>query len=154
MVATIQTKPLTGFNEQTFEAFLASRREPAWLIEQRRQHWDAFAAMSWPNRSAEEWIRTDTRLLNLDKYALPIDLATGVEASSPLLVEGVDLAGRTTALNSRSVASTLDPKWASRGVIFGSLDELVHEHGDLVRQHLNKAVNPRYDRFATLHAAC
>jgi Fe-S cluster assembly protein SufD len=154
-MVSVSPLQVAGFSNAAFSDFLASRREPDWLLQQRRQHWDAFQAMSWPNRSAEEWIRTDIRLFNLDKFALPTELTTSVEASSPLLVEGVDLGGRTTALNSRPVASTLDPKWASKGVIFGSLDELVHEHGELIRKHLlTKAVNPRYDRFAALHAAC
>jgi Fe-S cluster assembly protein SufD len=38
-------------------------------------------------------------------------------------------------------------------VLFGSLDELVREHGDLVRKHLFRAVDPAYDKFAALHAA-
>lgn len=155
MVTTSPTQSLTGFNDQTFEAFLASRREPDWLIQKRREYWQAYQTLPAPNRRDEEWIRTDIRLLNLDKFALPIEAATNVEASSPLLMEGVDLGGRTTALNSRPTQSTLGSQWASKGVIFGSLDELVNEHGDLIRQHLlTKAVNPRYDKLAALHAAC
>jgi Fe-S cluster assembly protein SufD len=154
MVSTTEPKVTTGFTNAAFEAFLASRREPDWLVEQRRAHWAAFQEMAWPNRSEEEWIRTDIRLFQLDKFSLPIDAQPGEEATSPLLMEGVDLGGRTTALNSRAHASQLDPKWAAKGVIFGSLDELVHEHGDLVRKHLFTAVNPKYDKFAALHAAC
>ena len=128
MVTASPTQSLTGFNDQTFDAFLASRREPDWLIQKRREYWQAYQTLPLPNRRDEEWIRTDIRLLNLDKFALPIQAATHVEASSPLLMEGVDLGGRTTALNSRPTQSTLDPKWASKGVIFGSLDELVNDH--------------------------
>src|SRR5262245_22310696 len=144
MVATSPIQSLTGFNDQTFEAFLASRHEPDWLIDQRRAHWETFKQLPWPNRRDEEWIRTDIRLLNLDKFALPIEAATCIEASSPLLIEGVELGGRTTSLNSRPTNSTLESKWASKGVVFGSLDELVNEHSDLVRKHLlTNAVNPR-----------
>ena len=155
MSTTSALQPLTGINDRAFEAFLAARHEPDWLIEQRRQHWATFQALPWPSRSAEEWIRTDYRLLNLDKFSLPIETTNATESNSPLLVEGVDLAGRTSALNSRSQATTLSEKWVSRGVIFGALDELMNEHGDLIRQHLlTKAVNAKYDKFAALHAAC
>lgn len=43
---------------------------------------------------------------------------------------------------------------AKRGVLFGSLDAIVREHGDLLRPHLlTRAVNPRADKFAALHGA-
>jgi Fe-S cluster assembly protein SufD len=154
MMSTSEPKATTGFSNESFEAFLNSRREPDWLIAQRREHWAAFGQLPWPNRSDEEWIRTDIRLFHLDKFQLPTSNVGGGETTSPLLMEGVQLAGRTTAHNSRPQASTLDPKWTKQGVIFGSLDELVHEHGDLIRKHLFQAVNPRYDKFAALHAAC
>ena len=37
--------------------------------------------------------------------------------------------------------------------MFGSLDELVAEHGDLIRPHLFRAVDRNQDKFAALHAA-
>ncbi len=43
--------------------------------------------------------------------------------------------------------------WAKRGVLFGSLDELVRTHGELIRARLFQAVDPGYDKFAALHAA-
>lgn len=142
-----------GFTNDTFEAFLASRREPSWLTDQRRQHWAAFQELSWPSRSQEEWIRTDIRLFNLNKFALPTN-APKAAAIPTLLSEGVKLGGSTTAVDSHATMSQLDEKWRAKGVVFGSLDELVNEHSDLVRKHLFSAVSPRYDKFAALHAAC
>lgn len=58
-------------------------------------------------------------------------------------------------MNSTSVVSELAEKWTAQGVIFGSLDEAVREHGDLIRPHLfTRAVDPNYDKFSALHAAC
>jgi Fe-S cluster assembly protein SufD len=58
------------------------------------------------------------------------------------------------ALDSHPVHSRLEAKWRNRGVLFGSLDELILEHGDLLRPHLSAdIVNPRADKFAALHAA-
>lgn len=160
MPATL-TKP--GFDQQSFEAFLQSRREPDWLVEQRREAWQTFCEKDWPQRSDEEWIRTDIRLFKLNQFALPVQSRdqwsrsglAGALPSQAVLTEGVDLAGDTTAIDSQPVASKLKSKWAEKGVIFGSLDELVHSHGDLVRKHLfTRAVDPNYDKFAALHAAC
>ena len=47
------------------------------------------------------------------------------------------------------------PKWAKAGVLFGSLDRLVGEHGDLLRPYFERrVVDPNKDKFAALHAAC
>ena len=69
MPATL-TKP--GFDQQTFEAFLHARHEPDWLVEQRRDAWQTFSEKDWPQRSDEEWIRTDIRLFKLNQFALPV----------------------------------------------------------------------------------
>jgi Fe-S cluster assembly protein SufD len=160
MAATL-TQP--GFDQQSFEAFLHARHEPAWLIDQRREAWRSFAEMDWPQRNAEEWIRTDIRLFKLHQFALPVgahdtevrSASEGFDAANALLTQGVELAGQISALNSQPASSRLKPKWADRGVVFGSLDELVSTHGDLIQKHLfTRAVDPTYDKFAALHAAC
>ena len=90
--------------------FSHARNEPAWLVEQRREAWQTFCEKDWPQRSDEEWIRTDIRLFKLES----ISLCRGDDAPAPqrkraapqaLLTEGVDLAGDTTALDSRPHAS-------------------------------------------------
>jgi Fe-S cluster assembly protein SufD len=47
----------------------------------------------------------------------------------------------------------LDEKWSRQGVLFGSLDELVRDHGELIRGHLFRAVDGSHDKFAALQAA-
>lgn len=144
----------TGFTPEAFEAFLARRDEPGWLVDFRRQAWRTFEQLQMPQRNEEEWRRTDIRLLRLNKYGPPVESPDRAALPPALLTEGVELAGRTTALNSVGVESRLDEKWAARGVLFGSLDQLVAEHGDLLRPHLmTRAFDPGYDKFAALHAA-
>jgi Fe-S cluster assembly protein SufD len=155
----------SGFDQQSFEAFLQVRNEPDWLIEQRREAWQTFCEKDWPQRNEEEWIRTDIRLFKLSQFSLPIiregeapaepQARSASEGIASLLTEGVALAGHTTAIDSRPANSVLKTKWSEKGVVFGSLDELVHSHGDLVRKYLfTRAVDPNYDKFAALHAAC
>lgn len=154
-----------GFTVESFEAFLAQRQEPEWLIALRRQAWEAFEKMPLPDRSYEEWMRTDIRGFRLDRFSLlpaqrgPVASATRGTAIppstlSPLLTVGVDLAGNVAALDSRITESQLDPELARQGVLFGSLDRLILEHGDRLRPHLFRAVDFHADKFAALHAAC
>jgi Fe-S cluster assembly protein SufD len=160
------TATLSGFSSASFEAFLQSRNEPDWLIAQRRAAWKQFEALPMPNRGDEEWMRTDLRLFHLDRFQIPT-VADAAEKSATeksdavsdtlpdaLLTHGVELAGATVALDGRPMSARLDPQWANRGVLFGSLDALVSEHGERIRPHLFRAMNPHFDKFAALHAAC
>lgn len=148
-------KNAVGFNQNAFDAFLDSRHEPDWLVDLRRSAWRAYCQKEWPKGREEEWLRTDIRLFKLERFALPLEAPEPVELAQPLLSEGVVLGGQTTALNSHSVEARLDPKWAAKGVLFGSLDELVAEHGEVLRPHLlTRAVDFRFDKFSALHAAC
>jgi Fe-S cluster assembly protein SufD len=145
----------TGFTQDSFEAFLAAREEPAWLADARRRAWESFERLDLPARNQEEWMRTDLRMFHLDRFGLPNDLLAGAVPPSALLSHDVDLAGHDVSLNSRPVTSALDPALAARGVIFGSLDRLLSERADVLRPYFEREIiNPSADRFAALHAAC
>ncbi|MHB1037797.1 MAG: Fe-S cluster assembly protein SufD [Pirellulales bacterium] len=152
---TMDAAAQSGFTPESFAAFLAARREPGWLSDLRRDAWNAFTEMPFPGHTEEEWRRTDIRLFRLDRFGLPEPGESQATPPEPLLARGVELAGRAVAIDSRPAGSRLDPVCARRGVLFGSLDELVTAHGDLVRELMaRRIVNPRADKFAALHAAC
>ncbi|MEX2316369.1 MAG: Fe-S cluster assembly protein SufD [Pirellulales bacterium] len=144
-----------GFTRETFDAFLATRDEPAWLSGMRRAAWQAFEELPWPSGRDEEWMRTDIRLFKLDRFNLSSEPPTNVAMPHALLAAGVALGGQSAALNSQSVQVQLANKWKKAGVLFGSLDELVIEHGDLLRPYIERrVVDPLKDKFSALHAAC
>jgi Fe-S cluster assembly protein SufD len=141
-----------GFTNESFERFLDSRREPAWLRDLRAEAWARFGELPMPSQRDEEWMRTDIRLLRLDKFSFAGE-PQAAAVPDGLLTRGVELGGQTVAVDSRPHAARLAEKWTRQGVLLGSLDELVNEHGDLVRRHLFRAFAPGYDKFAALHAA-
>ena len=167
-----------GFTPESFQSFLASRREPAWLLAQRREAWAAFEELPFPDRTLEEWMRTDIRGFRLEQFSLPnlpspagrgaggegegrghhaltLTLSQSERGLPPaLLTHGVDLAGCAVSTDSRTGDVSLDPELARQGVLFGSLDRLVAEHGDRLQPYLFSAVNYQVDKFAALHAAC
>ena len=155
MQATESRTP-TGISESSFHAFLETRQEPPWLRDHRRQAWRIFSEGHWPNRSEEEWARTDIRLFKPDAYGLPRTRAAADSAvPQALLAAGVTLAGQSTAVDSVAQSNDLSPEWAARGVLFGSLDQWVQSHGDLLRPYLtDHAVPATRDRFAAWNAAC
>lgn len=143
-----------GFTEEGFEAFLAGRREPPWLSRVRREAFGAFAAASLPDRSLEEWRRTDVRPLKLGSWTVPAGAPSTAEAPKALLHEDVDLAGQAATRDGQAVDAWLDPALARQGVLFGSLDDLLREHGDRLQPYLfGRAADPFADKFAALHAA-
>jgi Fe-S cluster assembly protein SufD len=145
----------TGFTPAAFDAFLASRNEPGWLSDIRRAAWGRFQDVPMPARNDEEWSRTDIRLFKLDRYRLPDALPTPTETPSGLLSQSVALGGQTTTVDSAAAESTVSDRWAAKGVLFGAIEKLVAEHGDLLRPFFERrVVDPMRDKFAALNAAC
>src|SRR3954447_9521934 len=148
----------TGFSQEAFDAFLAARDEPLWLIEMRRAAWRRFLELAMPSVRDEEWMRTDIRLFKLDRFNLPEHDGhqAAAEFAHPhtMLAAGVELGGRAVSMNSHGVAAELDPKLVAKGVLFGNLAPLVREHGEQLRPFFEQpVVNPDQDKFAALNAA-
>ncbi|MCH8840478.1 MAG: hypothetical protein IH831_07325, partial [Planctomycetes bacterium] len=94
------TLTLTGFNQESFEVFLAARDEPGWLTDLRTAAWSRFCELAMPSNRDEEWMRTDIRLFKLDKYSLPTEVP---EISPPqALLARRDLVDRMGYLNVRN----------------------------------------------------
>lgn len=157
------TQLAAGFSRESFESFLADRCEPAWLRALRHEAWAAFEETPLPDRKQEEWMRTDIRGFRFESFSLPeiqnpksaiSALPSALRLPHSMLTQGVDLAGSTAAIDSQQGDECLDSELARRGVLFGSLDRLVAEHGDRLRPYLFRAVDYRADKFAALHAAC
>ncbi len=140
------------FDTTGFEAFLASRQEPDWLTALRRDAFDHFEKMAWPDRRHEEWIRSDIRLFQLAKFAVPVT-PSETPSQPGFLQHGVQLGGNVMTVDSHVREHQLSAEWASRGVVCMSLERAALEHPALVRSTLFTAVDPDYDRFAALHAA-
>lgn len=148
------TEPLS-FDATGFEAFLASRDEPSWLTELRQQAWSHADQMDWPARRHEEWLRTDIRAFQLQKFSPASEplAENGPNGSYHQLLEGVDTGGVLETFDSRIVAESLDPELAEKGVVFGSLERIAATHPELVRESLYSTFDPDHDKFAALHAA-
>ncbi|MEM7455541.1 MAG: Fe-S cluster assembly protein SufD [Planctomycetota bacterium] len=150
---TTATQNEIQFDESGFRTFLESRNEPAWLTEQREAAWARFNDLRWPNNRDEEWMRTDIRLFKLEKFKIHgASSADGLPATQ--LDDGVELAGRVKALDSRPISATeFEEEYKAKGVIFGTIAELLEEHGELIQKYLHKAIDTEIDRFAALQQA-
>lgn len=151
----IESTIQAGFTGADFSRFLDSRDEPDWLVKRRRTSWDRFEKRSWPSRRDEEWIRTDIRLFKLDRFSLPIQATEGLEPVSSLLAEDLELGGQSISMNSHSLRSTLSDSLKSQGVVFGSIGQLMEEHGELIEElFCRRQLDADSDRFNLLNEAC
>jgi Fe-S cluster assembly protein SufD len=131
-------------------------QEPEWLRQRRATAWEQFQQMEWPNRRDEEWMRTDIRLFNLNKYQWTAaeDVSSAAAIPAARLGLGVDLAGRVATLDGVPVVSQLAESLQQQGVFFGSLHEALSSHEAVLQRHLfQTAFTPSVDRFAALHQA-
>jgi len=148
-----QSTLATGFNQESFDAFIALRDEPSWLTDLRNSAWKRYCSLPMPSQRDEEWMRTDIRLLHLDRFSLPVE-TDDVTLPTAVLREGVTLSGMLAMKDSRVIAAELDEQAGAQGVLFGNLETMVREHADLLRPHLlSRAVDPLQDKFSALHAA-
>ncbi|MCH2597127.1 MAG: Fe-S cluster assembly protein SufD [Pirellulales bacterium] len=144
-----------GFSQETFDSFQDARGEPGWLSDLRSAAWTRFNALGMPTGRDEEWMRTDIRLFKLDRYSLLMEEPAEASAPHALLAEGVQLGGQSISVNSQSKEGGLAEKWSKQGVLFGSLDQLVSEHGDQIRPYFERQlVQVGTDKFSALNAAC
>lgn len=151
------TTTLSTFDAAGFESFLQERQEPQWLKEMRQEAWNRAEAMQWPERRHEEWLRTDIRVFQINRFAIPSATTSDVDLDSVSqahqLREGVETAGQIETLDSQILNSSLKDNWKDRGVLFGSLEEHCASHPELIRENLFSVTDTQHDKFAAIHAA-
>lgn len=144
----------TAWTLESFERFARSRDEPAWLGALRRQAWERFVSAPMPDRSHEEWRRTDLRTFRFERFAFPGGAASGAVVPPAMLAQQVARAGRLVTLDGVARDQWLDPRWEAAGVRFGSLEDLVRHQPEKLRPYLEPHLaDMAGDKFASLHAA-
>ncbi|HET6425662.1 MAG TPA: SufD family Fe-S cluster assembly protein, partial [Planctomycetaceae bacterium] len=133
-----------------FEEFLATRNEPAWLTDRRRQAFAAYQELLKQPLDPEEFKRIDLRGLRPEKFSLA---GNGNSASlSTLMANRADFGGTVSHIDGRAVASQLRPELAAKGVVFGSWESVLASRPEIL-QALERAVPADTDRFSAWHTA-
>ena len=152
--------------QDAFESFLSTRLEPPWLTDLRRNAWKAFQDLPLPHDlpagpRQEEWRRTDVRRFRFEKFPLPNGETADVRAARQM----PDLAtahrrrrsGRPRYGNRqpcRARAGSI-PSWPREACSSAASMSWSSDHGAQIEPFLfTRAVDPYYDKFSALHAAC
>lgn len=149
-----------GFGEAAFEAFLATRDEPAWVTESRRVAFQRYRELLETDLDPEEWRRVDLRAMRPDRFQLTAAAEANQteqnteQQGNTLLTGQADFAGHVIHNDGQLISSELSEELAAQGVIFGDLATVAREHGELIQKHfMTRAVNSQRDRFSAWHAA-
>ncbi|MCA9019987.1 MAG: SufD family Fe-S cluster assembly protein, partial [Planctomycetaceae bacterium] len=148
-----------GFGEAAFEAFLATRDEPDWVTQSRRQAFQHYCELLEAELDPEEWRRVDLRALRPDRFQLNAGAGIPSETADrktteTLLTGQAEFAGHVIHVDGQLASHHLAEELAAKGVIFGDLAEIVREHSELIQKHfMTKAVDSKTDRFSAWHAA-
>jgi len=156
-----------GLSEDVIRWISARKQEPEWLLEWRLDAYRHWLGMAQPN-----WAHL--RIAPIDFQAISYfsapksdkDRPQSLAEVDPKLLETYDklgvplherarLAGVAVdaVFDSVSVGTTFRAELKRAGVIFCSFSEAVHNHPELVRQHLGSVVPQRDNFFAALNSA-
>jgi Fe-S cluster assembly protein SufD len=142
-----------SFTSDAFAAHLARVQHlPGWWLDRKRAAYARFTALPMPKRTDEGWRFATLTGLVLDGFAAPA--AIDLQQTSHREI-GVTGAGTLLLANHRLVFhEPIAPELAARGMIFGTLQHALLQHGALVKSHLlSQPSKFGSDKFAALHEA-
>jgi len=148
---------VAGFTREAVAELSRLRQEPDWMRDWRLAAFETYESIPMPQRTDEEWRRTDLRALKLDRFAPYANVGDSVASLDGVLMEGNPTTAQSGIVVQRDAATVYtdtDSATLPDGVIFCDLTTAVEKHPDLVRQYLmTQAVPVSFGKFEALHAA-
>ncbi|MGI9462279.1 MAG: Fe-S cluster assembly protein SufB [Alphaproteobacteria bacterium] len=159
-----------GLSEDIIQKISAIKKEPDWLLAFRLKsyrYWQKMPEPDWlnfsvpqidyqkisyfaqPKKSVDSLDDIDPEVLKtFEKLGIPLK-----EQEVLLNVKGAPRVAVDAIFDSVSVATTFRKELASKGVIFCSFSEAVHQHPDLVKKYLGSVVPYSDNKHACLNSA-
>ncbi len=142
------------FTAEGFQNVILPRPQPEWSREFRLRAFETFQELPWPNRSMEEWRRTELRIFHLENFVCWAPVPDPLPEVPSALAPRLETAGRIVSLNGRKISSSVEEDLLEKGLVVECLeDSLSGPHEELIRQHLWSLFEWRTDKFSALHAA-
>ena len=154
----IPTTQTLQFDADSLEQLITACPLPDWVAKKRRKALTAAAGLGLPDRRSENWMRTDLRLFKPAQWGLSTSDAKEQPVDG-LLLDAIrksshgSLAGRLVSIDGHVRREEFDSKIRSNGVLFGSAEQLLAEHGDVFVDHWFSTLDAEEDWFAAIHGA-
>ncbi|MEA3308279.1 MAG: Fe-S cluster assembly protein SufD [Chloroflexota bacterium] len=135
--------------------------EPAWVRESRREAWELYEQLPWPDRQEEPWRRVPLREFPLEGRRLviaPQQLVSLEELPPCWLLPDLPRAhcdGLLIHNNGGVCYSDLEEEVIAADVVLQDLHHALESHGELIRRHWLRGTitRPDFNKFTALHAA-
>ncbi len=155
-----------GLNEDIIRLISNKKDEPDWLLEWRLEAYRHWLTMSEPTWAHHTYTKPDYQDIhyyaapkNQPKYNSLDEVDPEIKSTFDKLGIPLDeqkkLAGVAVdvVMDSSSVHTTFKETLQEKGIIFCSFNEAVHEHPELVREHMGTVVPKNDNFFAALNSA-
>lgn len=131
---------MSAITQVSIEEFCAG--SPAWLAELRREAWNRYRELPYPEGREEHWRFTDVKALHPDNFRLlPPDQTPDAQPRLESLdLSGVESAGRVVHVDGTAIQLELSDEARSKGVVLCDLATAVHDHAELLRPRLGSLV--------------
>ena len=166
-VTDIETDVIApGLNEDVIRLISLRKNEPEWVLETRLTAYRHWLTMEAPKWSSVHYPQIDFQAISyfaapkqkegpksldeVDPELLRTYEKLGIPIEEQKALAGVAV---DAVFDSVSVATTFRKNLADAGVIFCSISEAMHDHPELVRQHLGSVVPHTDNYYAALNAA-
>ncbi|GAB4137314.1 MAG: Fe-S cluster assembly protein SufD [Planctomycetaceae bacterium] len=136
-----------------FQAFVSTLDEPDWLSELRQSAFNVYREKLESPLDPEEWKRVDLRTFRPERFSIRTTVPESVSFETTLQQRS-EFAGHITHLDGHCLSAEISDELAAKGVLFGSLPELLKSHRELLEPYLMKRAVPfDTDRFSAWHGA-
>ncbi|MFW6352896.1 MAG: Fe-S cluster assembly protein SufD [Verrucomicrobiota bacterium] len=148
--------PSSNFEAAFQERVAQNELLPEWFREKQAQAWQAYLSLPTPGRFDENWRFSNLKPIREIESYTPTTLQ-GVEAEE--LVERSsrlrEVSGRFVFVDDNLAAPRyLDPEVEKQGVIFTTLFDAFHQHGELVKEYfMQQSPELGSEKFEALHLA-
>lgn len=143
---------MSAITEVSIEEFCTG--SPPWLAELRREAWNRYRELPYPEGREENWRFTDVKSLRPDNFRL-LSLDATPDAKprlESLELTGVESAGRAVHVDGATLSVELSDEARAKGVVLCDLETAVHDHADLLCPRLGALV-PADDPHTALSLA-
>jgi len=143
-----------SFTDEGFYNVAYHRDQPDWLKELRQRAYVAYEELPMPNRSMEEWRRTELRQFRLLQFRAWSPHPEQSPQIPSQLASRLATSGSIVTLNGRKLNSQMDPALVQQGALIDCLEHsILNGWESLIRNHLFSVLDWKYDKFAAMHAA-
>jgi Fe-S cluster assembly protein SufD len=145
--------PTTSFGREAAAALARSKNEPAWLVAWREEAGELASKLELPRLEKMPLQRWTLDQYGTHRPGTSVGSTADLPAAITELLPAEELGALIVQHNSSVVFTRLSNDLKAKGVILTSLEEAVHTHEKLVRDHLMTAYAKDEHKLAAVHAA-